>query len=327
MSGSLLDRLDPAAVVRFRNDLGALAGSDERLGLAVSGGPDSVAMLLLAAAARPGLIEAATVDHGLRPESRGEAEFVGELCAMLGVPHRTLVVEWAEPPSTAVQEQARERRYALLARWAEKRGLRGIVTAHHRDDQAETLLMRLQRGAGVTGLAAMRPAGRVPGSGRPLLRPLLGWSRADLAAICESAGVVPVQDPSNEDDHYERVRVRKALAETPWLDPDAIARSAGHLGAAEDAIAWAAEREWRKASVTPDSIAYVPADAPPEIRRRIAARAIATLASEGEGNPLRGQEIETILSALDNGGTATLRGVLCAGGGEWRFTRAPARRS
>src|SRR3954452_12256106 len=139
----------PALIDRFRGDLDALIAPGERLGVAVSGGPDSLALLLLAAAARPGAIEAATVDHALRPESRGEAEMVAQICGRLGVPHAILTVEWAEPPASAILERARAARYQLLAVWANERKLGAVVTGHHADDQAETLLMRLNRGAGV----------------------------------------------------------------------------------------------------------------------------------------------------------------------------------
>jgi tRNA(Ile)-lysidine synthase len=327
VSGSPLGRLDPQQIERFERDLGALLEPVVRIGLAVSGGPDSVALLLLAAAARPGRIEAATVDHALRPESGAEAAFVAQLCGELGIRHQTLVVDWPSKPVSAIQESARDRRYALLARWAQERGLGAILTAHHRDDQAETLLMRLQRGAGVTGLAGMRAVGRLPASDLPLIRPLLGWSRAELASVCDAARVSPVQDPSNRDEQFERVRVRKAMAEAPWLDASGIADSAAHLAQAQDALAWAADSEWARAEVRADAISYTPSDAPAEIRRRLAARAIAALASEGEANPLRGQEIDNVVAALDSGRSATLRGVLCTGGPEWRFTQAPKRRS
>lgn len=327
MSESLLDRLDPRQLERFGRDLGALAGPLVRIGLAVSGGPDSVAMLLLAAAARPHLVEAATVDHALRQESRAEAEFVAGLCRDLGVPHQILTVDWPVRPVSAIQESARERRYALLSRWADERRLGAVLTAHHREDQAETFMMRLQRGAGIAGLAGMRAVSRVPASELPLVRPLLGWSRAELASVCEAAGITAVQDPSNGEERFERVRTRRALAEASWLDMNGIAASAAHLAQADDAIAWAVDAEWRRAALSVDAITYTPRDAPAEIRRRIASRAIAALATEGEANALRGPEIENVLAALDGGGSATLRGVLCSGGTEWRFTRAPRRRT
>src|SRR5690348_16638428 len=137
----------PDLVDRFQRDLDALIAPRERVGIAVSGGPDSMALLLLAAAARPGLIEAATVDHALRPESRAEADIVAEVSSGLGVPHTTLRIDWDVPPTTAIQERAREVRYGALDRWARERSLAAVATAHHLDDQAETLIMRLARGA------------------------------------------------------------------------------------------------------------------------------------------------------------------------------------
>ena len=318
---------EPAIVERFRRDLDALAVPDHRLGIALSGGPDSVALLLLAAAARPGLIEAATVDHALRDESKSEAEIAGGLCRELGVPHTILTAAWTDKPTTAIQERARAERYRLLSAWAEECGIQAIVTGHHADDQAETLLMRLNRGSGVRGLAAMRPIATLPGSDLPLLRPLLTWRRTELEQVCASSGVEPAADPSNGDERYERVRIRKALSEAPWLDPGALAASAGHLASADDAIEWAVDREWH-AAVThaAGKITYAPAGSPPEILRRIVVRAIASLANKGPDDAFRAREVDLLLAALANGKQATLRGVLCAGGPTWLFSQAPERR-
>ena len=319
---------EPALVARFQSDLDALISPDQRIGVAVSGGPDSLALLILANAARPGAIEAASVDHGLRPESRAETEMVAGLCRHLGVPHTVLAVAWAEKPTTAVQERAREARYGLLARWISERELGALATAHHADDQAETLVMRLNRGSGVRGLAGMRPSATVPGSEIPLLRPLLGWRRAELKAICATAGLVPAADPSNVDKRYERARVRSALNEADWLNPEAVARSAAHLASADQAIEWATEQEWDRAVTMGDrQIAYRPSRAPSEIVRRIVGRAVAALAHEGSGETLRGRELEPVIEALEGGRTSTLRGVICAGGNEWRFSKAPQRKA
>src|SRR4030095_9751092 len=122
----------------FAANLDALAPADARVGLAVSGGPDSLALLLLAAAARPGQVEAATIDHSLRPASAGEAAMVSALCDKLGVRHQTLLADWSEPPTANVQAEARGLRYRLLNDWAVKRALPFLGTAHHADDQAET---------------------------------------------------------------------------------------------------------------------------------------------------------------------------------------------
>lgn len=318
----------PELVERFRRELSALVPADARIGVAVSGGPDSMALLLLAAAARPGSVEAATVDHALRAESRSEAEMVAAACERLGVPHRILTADWAEKPRTAIQEQARAMRYRLLRRWGEERGLGALLVAHHLDDQAETLLMRLARGAGVKGLAGMRPVARSAAGGVPLVRPLLGWRHSELEAVCAAAGVKPAQDASNEDERFERVRVRNQLAGSDWLDPGAVAASAAHLAQADSALHWATTLEWNRAvSQKNGVILYTPTDAPREIRRRIVRRAILRLANEGAGAEPRGRELDQLLAALAGGRSVTLRGVLCTGGDEWRFTLAPPRKS
>lgn len=318
---------EPSLIERFGRDLDALIACDTRIGIAVSGGPDSLALLLLAAAARPGSVEAATVDHALRAESRAEAEAVRAICGKIGVAHQVLTIDWTAEPETALQERAREERYRLLAQWAKERGLGAVVTAHHLDDQAETLLMRLARGAGVRGLAGMRASTTVPGSDVLLLRPLLGWRRTELQGICAAAGVQPANDPSNEDGRFERIRIRRAMAAAEWLEAGPVASSASYLGDADKALDWATRQEWIRAVNNGGAeIVYRPEDAPTEIRRRIVLEALSRLAAEGEGNALRGRELERLVAALGSGGTATLRGVLCSGGVEWRFSRAPRRR-
>lgn len=319
--------LAPEAVERFRRSLDALVDPAEKIGVAVSGGPDSMALLLLAAEARPGLVEAASVDHALRDGSRAEAELVAHLCERLGVRHAILTASWDEKPQSAIQERARAVRYALLGKWARDRGIEAVATAHHLDDQAETFLMRLARGAGVKGLAAMRRATRAPALGAALVRPLLGWRHDELASLCAAAGIEPVDDPSNDDEQFERVRIRRALADNQWLDPRAVAASASHIAEADAALHWATTLEWNRAvKAGGGRIHYRPTDAPREIRRRVVRRAILALATEGGGADPRGRELDQLLAALAGGRKATLRGVLCVGGREWRFARAPARK-
>jgi tRNA(Ile)-lysidine synthase len=188
------------------------------------------------------------------------------------------------------------------------------------------LIMRLNRGAGVRGLGAMRGEARVPGTQHRLLRPLLSWRRSELEAVCRAAGLSPADDPSNSDDRFERIRVRNALADADWLDPAAIARSAAHLASADAALDWAAEAEWDANVIgSGEHVDYTPS-APVEIRRRIVERAVEALASEGEGNPLRGRELDRLVDTLEAGESATLRGVRCSGGPSWRFEQAPKRR-
>ena len=205
-----------ALAARFGEALDRLWPEGGRLGLAVSGGPDSLAMLVLAEAAIPGQFEVATVDHGLRPESAAECAAVAEICAARGIDCAVLAVTVA---SGNIQARARAARYAALGEWAERRGLSAIATAHHADDQAETLLMRLNRGSGLAGLTGVREARFMPGSAVTLIRPLLGFRRHELAQVVEAAGLVPAQDPSNLDERYDRARIRRALAEMDWLDP------------------------------------------------------------------------------------------------------------
>jgi tRNA(Ile)-lysidine synthase len=189
----------------------SLLAPHRRLLLAVSGGPDSVALMLLCAqwAERPAHeIAVATVDHGLRPESRAEAETVGHWAAAMGFAHRLLT--WREEkPATRIQERARAARYALLSECAEQIGAEAVVTAHHADDQAETILFRLTRGSGVAGLAGMKPQARCGAA--LLLRPLLGVEKAELVALCDDSRHPYFSDPSNADEAYARARLRKLM--------------------------------------------------------------------------------------------------------------------
>lgn len=281
-------------VARFQGDLLLLwpeLAQGGRFGLAVSGGPDSTALLLLTAAAFPGRVEAATVDHALRRESASEAVFVADLCDCLGVAHVTLkvVVEAGN-----IQSEARRVRYAALASWCGGHGLEALVTAHHADDQAETLLLRLNRGSGVAGLAGVRARGLVPDTTLPLFRPLLGWRKAELEEVVTAAGILPVHDPSNQNDRFDRARLRKALPNADWLDVAAIAESASHLADADVALEWAARREWAECvSENGLGIIYCP-QAPRAVALRVLGRIIAKL----DGGEPRGGAVARVFDTL-----------------------------
>ena len=179
--------------------------------LGVSGGPDSVALMLLAAEwararASPPPVYVATIDHGLRKDSRGEAEMVARWTAGLALPHAILVWDGVKPKSR-IQERAREARYELLFEYAATVGADHVMTAHHADDQAETILFRLLRGSGVSGLSGM--ANSSERNGLILARPLLAHTKADLAALCESRAHPFFDDPSNTDPVYARTRIRR----------------------------------------------------------------------------------------------------------------------
>lgn len=188
-----------------------LAG-EARLLVAVSGGPDSVALLALLAewAREPGrpVLHAATVDHGLRADSGEEASGVAVLCERLGVPHR--ILRWdGSKPRTGLQERARAARYGLLGDEALRLGGATLVTAHTQEDQAETLLMRMAHGSGPSGLAGMKGLMR---KGAVLLaRPLLDVQKARLVATAQARNLPFVTDPSNGDPRFERVRWRSLM--------------------------------------------------------------------------------------------------------------------
>ncbi len=292
-----------------------------KLGLAVSGGPDSLALLVLAHAAIPDRVEAATVDHGLRAEAADEAAMVAGVCSSIGVPHEVLTVT-IYPGN--IQSNARAARYGALADWCERRELAAIATAHHADDQAETLLMRLGRGSGVSGLAGVREVGSMPDATVPLLRPLLDWRRAELAAVVAEAGLNPAEDPSNADPRFDRVRMRQALASADWIDIPAVAQSAAHLADADAALGWAAGREWQECvTVVPMGLSYRP-----QAPRAIALKVIARIVTELGGEVPRGSAVARVFDALLKGQPASIGELVArAGPGGWSFTKAPARRS
>jgi tRNA(Ile)-lysidine synthase len=257
--------------------LDTLSGEPALL-LAVSGGPDSTALLLMASEWEGGpALHAATVDHGLRPESAAEAAAVAALCARLRVPHATLRWE-GDKPSTRLQERAREARYDLLAAEARRVGAGVIVTGHHFDDQAETVLFRLARGSGVAGLAGMaarRRRGEVE-----IARPLLAIRKAELVAFCEARGVAFARDPSNDDARFARPRLRR-LAETlaaEGLDAAALVRLARRAALVETALGrQTADAEDRlRLAVAGGCDARALAAEPEEIVRRLLARAVGT---------------------------------------------------
>jgi tRNA(Ile)-lysidine synthase len=229
---------DPALVPRA-----ALLPWLERAGgrpvlLAVSGGPDSIAMMHLAAstgAVAAGMLHVAPVDHGLREEARTEAEAVGEQARLLGLPAHRLV--WSGPtPVSRIQAAAREARYRLLFAEAERLGAACVMTAHTLDDQAETVLQRLVHGSGLRGLGAIRPERRI--GAISLVRPLLDVPKAVLLDLCRAQGWPYFSDPSNQDTRYGRVRVRaimRALA-GEGLTPERLAGVARRLQRAEEAL-------------------------------------------------------------------------------------------
>ncbi len=211
-----------------------------RLGVAVSGGSDSMAVmaaLTLAYGDQGVFLRAATVDHGLRPEAAEEASHVARQAAALGLGHD--ILRWQGWDGRGnVQDHAREARYGLLAGWAKAHGLEMIALGHTADDQAETVLMRLGRAAGVDGLAGI-PARRVAHD-ITFVRPALGLRRAALRAFLRDQEISWIDDPSNEDTRYDRVRARKLLPQLAelGLSAEALCDVAGNMRDARDALDW-----------------------------------------------------------------------------------------
>ena len=245
---------------------------------------------------------------------------VAEICSRLGVPHETLRVT---VPEGNVQDRARSVRYAALAGWCARRGLAALATGHQLDDQAETLVMRLNRGSGLAGLAGVRARGSVPESRLVLLRPLLGWRREELEAIVARAGIEPVRDPSNEDPGFDRVTVRKALAAADWLNPEALARSAAHLGEAESYLNATIDAAWNE-RVSRNEVGMRLAPGPSDFEAgELALRIILALGGEA-----RRGEVAALVARLRRGENASLGGVLARVAGlEWRFALEPPRKS
>jgi len=311
----------PEAVARFRRDLEHLGEAPDRITVAVSGGPDSLALLLLAHAAFPDRIVAVTVDHGLRAESAAEANFVAEISRSLSVRHTILPAEWPKGrPATGIQEAARAARYAALLQWCTDERIEALLTAHHADDQAETLLMRLSRGAGLPGLVGIRPVREQ--SGIKIMRPLLHWRAIELRALCLGTGITPIDDPSNADPRHERARIRRLLRAPDAPDAANIALSADHLADVEQAMEWIVAEAIRSRVVSESGRTFVDAEGlPREIKRRM----LATLLGESGEEP-RGRSIDHVLEALENGRSATLAGFRLRPGSRWTVTRAPPRR-
>jgi tRNA(Ile)-lysidine synthase len=305
------------AVTAFRDAIQRLTGGSGQILFAVSGGPDSLAMLLLAASAMPERTTAATVDHQLRAEAANEARFVAAICGSLGIRHQTLVPD--QPIVGNVQSGARKVRYRLLGAYAEADGCQWVATAHHADDQLETILMRIARGSGVDGLSAVRAK-----QGQ-IVRPMLGFTKSQLEAICADAGVIPVRDPSNDDADFDRVALRQWLTTTVHpFDPLRAARSAAALSEAAEALNWMTDRLFEThIAIQPDAVTVDPSGLPDALKRKVLLRALQHL--EPDSAP-RGETIVRTLTALEAGDQVTIGDILCKGGKSWYFCPAPPRK-
>src|SRR6266404_1253993 len=314
--------------------------------LAVSGGPDSIALMWLAARWRRAIAQgprlvAVTIDHGLRAEAAREARDVKRLAKSLDLPHQTLRWTGAKP-KTGLPAAARAARYRLLAQAARKHGATHILTAHTRDDQAETLLMRMLRGSGIAGLAAM--ARESERDGVRLARPLLDISKSRLIATLNKAKVGFADDPTNRDTGFTRPRLRAIMPVLAEEGGDArnLARLAARLARANAAVEVLADGAERYLALRDRGASRAEFDAnsfdanafaaiPEEIRLRLLKRAIDRAGHEG---PAELGKVETLLAALDRAvadGRPRLKQTLAGAvvgviGGRIRVEPAPPRR-
>ena len=267
--------------------------------LGLSGGPDSVAALALLAewANHPPLF-AATFDHGFRTASRTEAEQCAALCAQFDIPHTILTWEGGKP-STRIQEEARDARYSALVTHAKEIGADHLVTAHHADDQTETILFRMMRGSSIGGLAGMRE--QMMREGIIHARPFLHMRKAQLVAVCEAQGLNYIRDPSNEDPRFARTYLRRmaALLDEAGMGPEAFARLGGRAARAEEALARCADELAAEAVTQRDSTsAYIDAaklgKAPAELVLRLLMAEISRI-----GQAPRLEQAEILVAGLE----------------------------
>jgi len=311
--------LRPAEFDRLMQAVGPFE-SRPRVAVAVSGGSDSMALALLAhdwATRRGGEIAAITVDHGLRPEAAAEARQVGRWLRGRGIAHR--ILRW-RPPAGALhggtQAAARAARYGLLADWCRRRGVLHVALAHQQEDQAETLLLRLARGSGLDGLAAMAPIAER--AGVRLIRPLLPIARARLRATLGAARHRWIDDPSNDDPAYARIRMRWLLPTlaAEGLDAARLAATAAHLGRARAAIDEAvADLLATAAAIFPAGYVRLDPDAmrsaPAEVSLRALAHCLMTVGGGDYAPRLdRLERLHGKMRAGALGGGATLAGCL-----------------
>lgn len=314
--------------------------------LAVSGGPDSTALMVLAARWRkrlergPELI-AVTVDHGLRSEARGEALAVKKLARSLRIEHKTL--RWTGPkPKSGIQEAARGARYRLLGGAALKAGNAPVLTAHTQDDQAETVLFRMMRGSGVTGLAGMRAGNLLPGHEEqklPLLRPLLGVPKSRLIATLKAAKIAFADDPSNRDPRFARPRLRELMPQlaAEGLTAERLARLASRVARVEWTLYNVLNAALLKFAPGPwpdqGPVAFDAAEfdrLPEEVALRMLERTVNWVGNEGPAELGKLEALhEALADAMDTGRfRRTLAGaVITRAKGKITVERAPQRRS
>uniref|UniRef100_A0A2A4Z6G1 tRNA(Ile)-lysidine synthase n=1 Tax=OCS116 cluster bacterium TaxID=2030921 RepID=A0A2A4Z6G1_9PROT len=281
---------------------------DAPIAVAVSGGGDSMALLLALHHYRQQSditlkIIALTVDHKLRADAAIEAAQVGQWCKDLGIEHHVLEWQFDEMPTTAIQEKARDARYQLMGEFCVAHHINKLFVAHNLEDNAETFLMRLKRGAGLSGLSGIAATMQRDVNGRSvdIVRPFLTFERTDLRDYLSRHKQLWYDDVSNQNEKFERVQIRNFLAQNAPLNSDAVAQSAKRLARANEAVEFYLEDFWQsKIAFLPLGIAHVKLDdfaqLPEELKLRLLARLVWTIG--GQDNPPRWQKIENLLQLI-----------------------------
>lgn len=317
---------------------GLLPSLPAKIAVAVSGGSDSLAVMYLAASwaeRQDCVVDVVSVDHGLRPEAADEVAMVERLASELGMEHNTLRWQGWDGQGN-LQDAARQARRGLIADWAAERGIRHILLGHTLDDQAETVLMRLSRGSGVDGLAGMAPASEA--EGLIWLRPVLGMRRQDLRDFLKGKAVNWVDDPSNTDDRFDRVKARQ-MAETLaplGLTPERLAQTADHMQSASWALRLASHDLARRVARQDGGDVVFDLDelalAPRELQTRLLSSALGWVS--GQGYRPRFRALVKAMEAVGHGRDSTLQGCqllpakgelrICREAGAVRGARCPA---
>ncbi len=272
--------------------------------VAVSGGPDSMALCHALASCYEGPVHALSVDHGLRAEAAAEAAQVGDWVGVWPRVQHHILTREGSPGHSRIQEQARQDRYALLADYCARTGITHLFTAHHRDDQVETLLFRLAKGSGLDGLAAMRPVTAYDDQ-LTIIRPLLEADKESLLSYCAAHDIAFVQDPSNDDDRFARARLRRSagILAAEGLTAKRLAVTAARLGRARDALdhyaatAFAAHLQQKEPGRIVFNLAEL-RDEPAETRLRVLLRAVDRLGGGAGGYGPRREKMENLATVL-----------------------------
>jgi len=301
---------------------GVMTGQD-RIGLGLSGGPDSMALGYclshLAQRHYPHImLHAITVDHALRDESAAEAKTVGDWVQdWPNTVHQ--IMRWDEDkPESRILESARTARYHLLRDYMRENDINHLFLAHHRDDQAETFLFRLAKGSGLDGLSGMREVQALDDEGRVMIRPFLGVDKASLVALCEAYRIPFVRDPTNEKQDYARPRLRAArtVLEDEGLTSKRLAVTAMRLARARDALEYYTQKLFDESVMeSTDQHCVFRAkeilEAPEELMIRLLQEAMGRISPERDYAP-RLEKLEEIVKDMRRRQTrrATLGGCL-----------------